>query len=122
MVGSRAVLVIDDQADIRSLLKLLLQDHGYQVSTAQHGAAALEQIELDTFSVILLDVQMPVMDGVEFVRAYRSLPGHQAQIVIMTAGRSATEYAEQVGADRYLAKPFDLDEVLGVVETLAEDR
>ena len=40
----------------------------------------------------------------------------------MTAGRSAKEYAEQVGADRYLAKPFDLDEVLGVVETLAEDR
>ena len=122
MVGSRAVLVIDDQADIRSLLKILLQGHGYQVSTAQHGAAALEKIELDTFSVILLDVQLPVMDGVEFVRAYRSLPGHQAQIVIMTAGHSAKEYAEQVRADRYLAKPFDLDEVLGVVGTLAGGR
>jgi two-component system chemotaxis response regulator CheY len=69
-------------------------------------------------TVILLDVQMPVMDGVEFVRAYRSLPGHQAEIVIMTAGHGAKEHANRVGADRYLVKPFDLEEVLTVVESI----
>jgi two-component system, chemotaxis family, chemotaxis protein CheY len=89
------------------------------VRTAEHGAAALETIESDTFDVIMLDIQMPVMDGFEFVRAYRELPGHQARLVIMTAGHDARHYAERVQADSYLAKPFDMDALLTVVTGLA---
>jgi len=117
---ARSVLVVDDFADIRELLRLALEEEGYRVRVCEHGAAALEMVERETFGVILLDIQMPVMDGVEFVRVYRSLPGHQAHLVVMTAGHNARLYAERVGADRYLAKPFELDEVLTLVGELSD--
>jgi CheY-like chemotaxis protein len=121
MTGRRAVLVVDDNREIRDLLKTVLQEHGFPVRTAKHGVEALEKIELDTFSVILLDIQMPVMDGESFVRAYRAVPGHQAHLVVMTAGQDARVYAEHVGADHYLAKPFDLDDVISIVGGLADE-
>jgi DNA-binding response OmpR family regulator len=118
---AHSVLIIDDYADIRNLLTIALQDAGYRVRTAQHGVEALEQIESDTFCVIMIDVQMPIMDGVEFVSAYRSLPGHQARLIVMSAGHDARIHAERVGADRYLAKPFDMDVLLSVVGELIDD-
>jgi CheY-like chemotaxis protein len=117
---ARSVLVVDDFADIREFLTLVLEDRGYRVRAAEHGAAALETIKRETFGVILLDIQMPVMDGLEFVRNYRSLPGHQAHLVVMTAGHDAALYAEHVGADRYLAKPFELDAVVTLVDELTD--
>ena len=119
MTPTRAVLVIDDYAEIRELVRLALSDRGFRVRTAENGAAALETIADDTFSVILIDVQMPVMDGTSFVEAYRTFPGHQARLVVMTAGTDARQYADQVAADSYLAKPFDLDELVRVVDSLA---
>jgi CheY-like chemotaxis protein len=116
---SHSVLVVDDNVEIRELLKLALIDAGYAVRSAENGVAALEVIGSDTFDVILIDVQMPVMDGVELVRLYRALPGHQAQLVIMTAGHNARVYAEQIGADAYLSKPFELDDVLAITAELS---
>jgi CheY-like chemotaxis protein len=115
-VAPRSVLVVDDDPTIRALFMIALQDEGYRVSTAEHGAAALKAVERDTFQVIVLDIQMPVMDGVEFVRAYRALPGHQARLVIMSAGKDARRYCDQIGADHYLAKPFELDSLLTTVK------
>jgi two-component system chemotaxis response regulator CheY len=122
MPRSRSVLVVDDQPEIRDLLKLVLAEYGYPVRTAEHGAAALETIKANTFGVILLDIQMPVMDGLEFVQAYRAQPGHQAPLVVITAGHDAKQYAEMVQADAYLSKPFDLDTVLATVGELIGDQ
>ena len=119
MPGSHSVLVVDDDDAIRDLISLALTYEGYAVTTAKNGLHALEAIKGDTFAVILIDVQMPVMDGLAFVRAYRSLPGHQAQLVIMTAIENAQMYAEQVGADAYLSKPFELDDVLAMTAALS---
>jgi CheY-like chemotaxis protein len=116
---SHSVLIVDDHDEIRNLLKLALSDECYAVRSAENGAAALEIVRGDTFDVILIDVEMPVMDGVEFVSVYRSLPGHQAQLVIMTAGHNAQMYAERVGADAYLPKPFELDDVLAITAELS---
>ena len=115
-----SILVVDDHPEIRELVQLTLEGEGYRVRTAEHGAAALDTIAEDTFSVILLDIQMPVMDGVDFAKAYRSLPGHQAHLIVMTASRSARSYAEQLGADGYIAKPFELDNLLATVSALGE--
>jgi CheY-like chemotaxis protein len=119
MLCNHSVLLVDDHADIRDILNFVLADEGYNVLTAKNGVEALEMVEDDTFAVILIDVQMPLMDGVEFVRRYRALPGHKAQLIIMTAGQNAKMYAELVGADAYLAKPFELDDVPEIVGKLA---
>jgi two-component system, OmpR family, response regulator MprA len=115
MSRSHSVLVVDDHAEIRDLLKLALVDEGYTVRSAENGAAALERIRADTFAVILTDIQMPIMDGVEFVRLYRALRGHQAGLLIMTAVLDRIGCAEKVDADRFLTKPFELDDVLTMV-------
>ena len=114
-----SILVVDDSAEIRELVQLTLESEGYRVRTAEHGAAALDTVAGDTFSVILLDIQMPVMDGVDFAQAYRSRPGHRARLLVMTAGRNAGRYAQQLGADGHIAKPFDLDKLISTVRAFA---
>jgi CheY-like chemotaxis protein len=68
MHARRSVLVVDDYAELRDFVRLAFRDEGYRVRTAEHGTAALQHIGVDTFDVILLDIQMPVMDGVPCVR------------------------------------------------------
>ena len=110
--AARRVLVVDDDASIREFLDLALQDEGYEVVHAVHGAAALELVEQRQPDVILLDMRMPVMDGWAFARAYRQKPGPHAPIIVLTAARDAAESAAQIQADDFLAKPFDLGELL----------
>ena len=112
---SRRVLVVDDEVSIREFVELFLTGEGYQVTTAGHGADALEAAERWQPAVILLDMRMPVMDGWEFARAYRGRPGPHAPIVVVTAARDAAESAGQIQADGYLAKPFDLEALLALV-------
>jgi CheY-like chemotaxis protein len=116
----RSVLVVDDYSDIRDFLKLALEAQDCRVEIAKDGATALELAEGEFFDVILIDINMPGMSGVEFVRAYRALPIHQARLVVMTAGYRSKQYAEQVHADAYLVKPFDVDHVVSTVMGLLE--
>lgn len=114
-----SVLVVDDQKEIRELARLVLQDAGYRVRCVNNGAAALEAVNDDEpLSLILLDMHMPVMDGWEFVRKYRSIPDAHAPLVVMTAAHDARRYAAEVEADRFLAKPFELDDLLATVDEL----
>src|ERR1044072_4296794 len=86
------VLVVDDQKEIRELATLALQDAGYTVHSVEHGRAALEAVRNEAISVILLDMHMPVMDGWQFVRAYRSIPTLHVPLVVMTAAHDARQY------------------------------
>jgi CheY-like chemotaxis protein len=118
MQASKRVLVVDDDAAIRDTVADALLDEGYQVLTAANGRAALEVVARTVPRLILLDMRMPIMDGWEFARAYRELPGPHAPIVVITAARDAGDRAAQIEADDYLAKPFDLDDLLAVVSRL----
>jgi CheY-like chemotaxis protein len=109
------VLVVDDDAGIRDLLELALADAGYAVTLAADGAAALAMVDAVAPDVILLDMRMPVLDGWAFAEAYRRRPGRRAPIVAMTAARDAPGGAAQIAATGYLAKPFDLAELLACV-------
>jgi CheY-like chemotaxis protein len=120
MLGIRPVLVVDDYAEIREFVKLALRDQGYVVHTAEHAPAALERIDLEAFAVILLDGQMPVKDGTEFVREYRSIPGHQPHVVVMTAEDNAQQYAEQIQADAYVSQPLDVDQIVAAVSLIIQ--
>ena len=110
------ILVVEDDASIRSFIELVLYTEGYQVVTAPNGALALDVAGDGEPDLILLDMRMPVMDGWTFARTYHSRPGPHAPIVVVTAARDARARAAEINADAYLGKPFDLDDLLQMVK------
>jgi len=106
------VLVVEDDDSIRETLVLALQDEGYDVLAAANGVAGFNLLRETTPDAILLDMKMPVMDGWEFARRYRELPGPKAPVVVLTAASNAAARSAEVSADAYLSKPFDLDALI----------
>lgn len=111
----KPILVIDDDETILSTVELLLEDEGYSVLLASNGQEALAYIEQQSPALILLDMKMPVMDGWGFAAAYRELPGPHAPIIVVTAAHDSRKRAEEIAADNYIAKPFDLHRLLDLV-------
>jgi len=109
------VLVVDDDSSILDTVSSILSGEGYEVVSAASGQEALAAVALKQPLVILLDMRMPVMDGWAVARALRN-QGISVPIVVMTAAESAKRWADEVGAEGYLAKPFGLDELLTAVE------
>ena len=109
-------LVVDDDHDIAELVRLALTDEGYEVVIASNGSSALQATLETAFDLILLDMRMPVMDGWEFAREYRSRAGPRAPVIVITAARDAAERAAEIDADGYLSKPFSLEELLDIVD------
>ncbi|HKY52507.1 MAG TPA: response regulator [Candidatus Limnocylindria bacterium] len=109
------VLVVDDDTSILDTVTAILSGEGYDVVSAASGEEALAAVARKQPVVILLDMRMPVMDGWAVARALRS-QGLSVPIVVMTAAESAKRWADEVGAEGYLAKPFGLDELLTIVQ------
>ena len=119
MKKEHRILVVDDDASIRHFIELALTDDGYEVACAPEGTSALEMAAGSPPSLILLDMRMPGMDGWRFAQSYRKTPGPHAPIVVLTAARDAAAYASEIEADGYLAKPFDLKELMRLVAKFA---
>lgn len=115
----KPILVIDDDETILSTVELLLEDEGYSVLLASNGQEALAYIEQQSPALILLDMKMPVMDGWGFVAAYRSQAGPHVPIIVMTAAHEPADRATAVAAEAYIAKPFDIDQLLTLVRAYA---
>jgi CheY-like chemotaxis protein len=115
---SQPILVIDDDPSIRDVVAAALDDEGYTVLSAANGAEALEVLEQIVPVLVLLDMRMPVMDGWSFARVLRER-GIRLPVIVMTAAQDARQWAEEVGASAYVAKPFDLGELLDVVARVA---
>ena len=113
--GHGTVLVVDDDTSILDTVSAILSGEGYDVMSAASGEEALEAVARKHPLLILLDMRMPVMDGWAVARALRG-QGISVPIVVMTAAESAKRWADEVGAEGYLAKPFGLDELLTTVE------
>src|SRR5687768_13045555 len=109
------VLVVDDDTSILDTVSSILTGEGYNVVSAATGEEALAAVARKQPALILLDMRMPVMDGWAVARALRE-QGVQVPIVVMTAAESAKRWADEVGAEGYLAKPFGLDDLLAIVE------
>jgi two-component system alkaline phosphatase synthesis response regulator PhoP len=103
------VLVVDDEEPILELLKYNLEKGGYEVKTAQDGAKAVDIAKKFVPDLVLLDIMMPKMDGVETCRQLRDLPELQKTFVVFLTARSE-EYSEvaafDIGADDYITKPI----------------
>src|SRR5881394_2448516 len=107
------VLVVDDEPGLRQSLGLLLADAGYDVVAEASGARALQRARAEAFDLILCDVRMADMDGIAFLRAYKSAGG-PALVIMMSAygGEESALAAMKEGAYDYVAKPFRPDEVV----------
>jgi DNA-binding response OmpR family regulator len=109
------ILVVEDDPDLLALEAEILSSAGYRVATACDGLQALERAEAERPGLVLLDMRMPRMDGWRFAAAFRERWGEACPIVVVTAAEDAQSRAEEIGAAGFLAKPFDIDSVLGVV-------
>src|SRR5215208_5798255 len=107
---SMRVLVVDDEPAILAAMAPLLRSRGYDVSTAMSGRAALDVVERDKPDLIVLDLGLPDIDGVEICRLIRD--GNATPIIVLSArGKEADKVAAlDCGADDYVTKPFGSDE------------
>ena len=112
-------LVVDDEQAVRESLRRSLTFNGYDVVLAEDGASALDQIGKEQPDLVILDVMMPRMDGLEVCRTLRS-SGDDRPILVLTArdGVSDRVAGLDAGADDYLPKPFALEELLARVRSL----
>jgi DNA-binding response OmpR family regulator len=118
--GRPSVLVVDDDASIRQLLRTLLEAQGYDVRTADGGAAALRAFTTSAPDCVLLDLMMPGLDGYEVLRYIRaSVEGMSVLVVMLTAAsddRHAWE-AWRSSVDLFIGKPFDIGNLLAYLAT-----
>jgi DNA-binding response OmpR family regulator len=111
---------VDDDVSLLSLLRILLTTSGYQVLSASDGRRALELAERAPVDLVLLDLEMPVMDGRQFFREFRSR-GKTAPVIVVSA-HDAENVSAQIGADGAVAKPFDPASVASLVGDMLESR
>ncbi len=118
------ILIVDDEASMRELLAIVLRREGYDVSLAGNGAAAVAALESESFDLLISDIKMPDMSGVEVLRAARRLdPEMMAIMITAYASTESAVEAMRLGACDYLCKPFEVDELrLRVREKLESSR
>ncbi|MCS6899036.1 MAG: sigma-54 dependent transcriptional regulator [Myxococcales bacterium] len=117
------VLVVDDEANARRGMKALLEQEGFSVSTAADGAEALDQLASETFDVVVTDLKMPRIDGLELLKRARQT--HEDLPVVMVTAHGAVESAiaaMKAGAEDYLEKPVQIDELVVVLERVLRNR
>ncbi|MGH2429408.1 MAG: sigma-54-dependent transcriptional regulator [Candidatus Limnocylindria bacterium] len=121
MAETRAVLVVDDDADVRTLLADLLQGEGYKVRQAKSAAEAEASVAKDPPDLVMMDVQLPDMDGIGLLRKLK-LEHADLEVIVMTAfGSSSTAIkAMEHGAYDYVTKPFEIDDLLATLKRVFE--
>jgi DNA-binding response OmpR family regulator len=116
MTPGPAVLIVEDHADLREMLAVLLETEGFAVQTARNGAEALRCLDEARPNVILLDLMMPVMTGDEFRERQLADPRFcDVPVICMTAAHDGRDRAARIHADAYFQKPVDFDLLLGAV-------
>jgi chemosensory pili system protein ChpA (sensor histidine kinase/response regulator) len=116
------VMVVDDSLTVRSVTSRLLERNGYRVTSARDGLDALQQLEQATPDVLLVDIEMPRMDGFDLTRNLKATERTSSIPIIMITSRLAQkhrEHANQLGVNVYLGKPFNEQELLAHVASFA---
>ena len=115
------ILIVDDEQSYRQLLSLVFESDGHSVRTAMNGREALERLQVEPVDVIVSDVKMPDMDGIEMLRAIRETQPDLG-VVLMTAFASVETAREafKLGADDFIQKPFDVEELKLIVKKTLE--
>jgi two-component system, OmpR family, response regulator len=112
----RVILVVDDDPTLSQFVADALEPEGYRTVRVANGEAAIAAVEVAKPDLILLDVQMPGINGWDVLRQLRAQAGPHQPIVVMTGQYAGQEQALGSGAQGYLAKPFDLDDLIECVD------
>jgi len=115
------IQVVDDSLSIRKVLSNALEKAGFRVRTSKDGQEALETIQQNAPDLIIMDIEMPRMDGYQLTSILKSDTTYQAIPVVMLTSRAGLKHrqkAEEVGADGFLVKPYKEEELLGIISTL----
>jgi len=122
----KSCLIVDDSRVIRKVARQIFDSVGFSCDEAEDGKQALESCQAKLPDIVLLDWNMPVMDGIEFLRALRKMPGGNVPVVVFCSTENDIQHIQEAlatGANEYIMKPFDADIVrsklvqLGVIET-----
>jgi len=111
------ILVVDDEEPIRSLLTMVFEDAGYHVLQASNGQEALDLLGQEHADLVLSDLMMPLVDGLELCRRLRATPATTALPVILMSASSRWQ-SNRSGADAMVSKPFMLEDVENLVHRL----
>lgn len=122
---AKTIMVVDDSITVRKVTARLLKRQGMEVITAKDGVDAIAQLQERVPDLMLLDVEMPRMDGYELAKQVRNTVGWSHIPIIMITSRTGSkhrEHAEKIGINRYLGKPFNETELLENIHALLEER
>ncbi|PWC31796.1 response regulator [Azospirillum sp. TSO22-1] len=114
---SKSILSVDDSESIRQMVKLTLSSAGYQVHEAGNGSEGLNKAKATTVDLVVTDLNMPVMDGLTFIRELRKLPAYRGVPIIFLTTESdgaKKQEAKAAGATGWITKPFQQDQLLAV--------
>ena len=113
------ILVVEDEKHLNRIISEAVEDEGYSVDSCYNGVEALEYLACADYDVIILDVMMPKMNGLELVRRLRS-EGNNTPVLFLTARDAVADRVEglESGGDYYLTKPFDFQELMAVVRVM----
>ena len=120
-VAKPRILVVEDDPDLRRILKLQLSSRGFEITEAVNGAEGFESIQNEVPDCVILDLMMPVMDGFGFLKRTRSIMATKdVPILILTASEDERNRVRgfQYQADAYMSKPYDLEKLTREVEKL----
>ncbi|MCB2218173.1 response regulator [Desulfofustis glycolicus] len=111
------ILIVDDEAIVRELLETILTNNGHETVAAQSGAEGVRYLLFDRFDLVITDLQLGDTSGMEIIRKVKELD-ETTIVFLMTGCRDALcrVKALQMGADAFLAKPFDLDEMISLIQ------
>ncbi|MFC1850070.1 response regulator [candidate division CSSED10-310 bacterium] len=119
----KKILVVEDDPSLLELEKSILEDL-YTVVTAENGKEALKKVKEESPDLIVLDLMMPVMDGLQFCEELKKEKKHENIPIVMVTAKNKREDMEEgylIGAQAYIFKPFTADDLLKVVELLIHD-
>jgi len=116
---AKPILIVDDSASMRQMVAFTLQDAGYEVTPANHGKDALGKIDQKPFKLVITDLNMPEMDGLQLISALRSKPSSRFLPIIMLTTESQEEKkkeGKQAGASAWIVKPFTPEKLIEIVK------
>jgi DNA-binding response OmpR family regulator len=119
----RTIFIADDELDFVSTLRSRLEFEGYRIETAPDGKEALERILKEKPDLILLDVMMPTMNGFQVCRELKGNPDTKSIPIMMLTAKSQESdkfWGKEAGADAYITKPFDMDNLIGKIGGLLD--
>jgi CheY-like chemotaxis protein len=126
MSASKRVLIAEDSSVIQNLARKILEFQNYEITAVKNGEQVMQILEKESFNIILLDINMPIMDGMECVRLVRAQPDREkAAVPVVAITGNAKNYTEEefksAGFNDVLVKPLNFDRLVEVVNQLTDN-